>query len=387
MGSHGAHPTVLLGDYRLMFLSLIARAIWARRVRSLMTALGVGIGIGLIIAIFSVVSSVRDSLAVSAQITQADLLAVQRGLAGPTGGSIPEFCVDELESYEGVKDATGFLLTSVSFEDTPFFNIFGVRTEDRGLYLGEEQIVEGTYFQNPGEMGLGKIAADSLGLGVGDTLRLDSGEEFTVVGVFDTGNTYLDSGGITSLKEAQEVVGREGKVTLIAIYLDPEADKSAVAQQIESDKRFLKVISSPRLLETSSTVELAGALSWVLTAIALIMASIFVFNSMSTSVAERTRDIGILKAVGWSRWKVMGMFLGESLLLGLAGFAIGVLFGMGTVLVISHVPAARSFVGQSFDGQTLLVGLIVSLLLGLIGGAIPAISAFRLSPVEALRSE
>ena len=83
----------------------------------------------------------------------------------------------------------------------------------------------------------------------------------------------------------------------------------------------------------------------------------------------------------------MGMFLGESLLLSLVGFVIGILVGMGTVLVISRVPAAQSFVGPSFDGQTLLVGLIVSLLLGLIGGAIPAISAFRLSPVEALRSE
>lgn len=370
-----------------MFLSLIVRAIWARRVRSLMTALGVGIGIGLIIAIFSVVSSVRDSLGVSAQITQADLLAVQRGLAGPTGGSIPESCVDELESYEGVKDATGFLLTSVSFEDTPFFNIFGVRTEDRGLYLGEEQIVEGTHFQNPGEIGLGKIAADSLDLGVGDTLRLDSGEEFTVVGIFDAGNTYLDSSGVASLGDAQKVAGREGKVSLIAIYLDPEADKGAVAQQIESDKRFLKVISSPRLLEASGTVKMAGAVSWVLSAIALIMACIGVFNSMSTSVAERTRDIGILKAVGWSRLKVMSIFLGESLLLSLAGFVLGSLLGMGTILAVSHVPAARSFVGPSFDAEVFIVGLTVALLLGLVGGAIPAILAFRLSPAEALRSE
>ncbi len=352
-----------------------------------MTALGVGIGVGLIIAILTIVSGIRDSLGVSAEITQADLLAVQRGLAGPSGGSIPETCINDLETYEGVKIATGFLLTSVSFGQTSFFTIFGVRTEDGDLYLGEEQIIEGRYIQNSGEIALGKIAADSLGLSLGDSVDLDSGEEFSVVGIFDTGNAYLDSGGVTSLKDAQEVVGKEGKVTFIAIYLDPGTDKSAVAQQIESDKRFLKLISSPRLLEASSTVKLAGALSWVLSAIALIMACIGVFNSMSVSVSERTRDIGILKAVGWSRWKILGMFLGESLLLSLAGFAIGCILGTATILIVSNMPAASSFVGPSFAGQTFLVGLIVALVLGLVGGAVPAFSAFRLSPVEALRSE
>ncbi len=370
-----------------MFLSLIARAIWARRVRSLMTALGVGIGVGLIIAILTVASGIRDSLGVSAEITQADLLAVQRGLAGPSGGSIPETCIDELETYQGVKVATGFLLTSVNFGQTSFFSLFGVRVEDEGLYLGDEQIVEGTYIRKTGQIALGKIAADSLGLSVGDTLDLDSGQELTVAGIFDTGNAYLDSAGVVSLEQAQDIVGREGKVTFIAIYLNPGTDESAVAQQIESDKRFLKVISSPHLLQASSTVELAGALSWVLSAIALIMACIGVFNSMSVSVSERTRDIGILKAVGWSRWKILGMFLGESLLLSLAGFAIGCILGIATILIVSNIPAASSFVGPSFTGQTFLVGLIVALVLGLVGGVVPAFAAFRLSPVEALRSE
>ena len=191
----------------------------------------------------------------TAEITQADLVATQRGLAGPIGGSIPESCVKDIEGYEGVERATGFLLATLSLPGIPSFNLFGVRPEDRELYLDEQQIVRRRHIQNRGEVGLGKIAKDNLDLQVGSMLRLESGEEFMVAGIYETGNIYLDSGGIVSLEEAQEVTGREGKVTLIAIYLLPEVKEEKVIEQIESKKRYLKVIPSPHLLETSSSVE------------------------------------------------------------------------------------------------------------------------------------
>ena len=370
-----------------MFFSLIVKTIWARRTRSLLTAVGLGISIALIIAIFSLATNMKKELGISAQITQANLVAVQRGLAGPIGGSIPESCVEDIQRYEGVEKATGFLLTSVSLPGVPSFNLFGVRLEDRELYLSERQILEGDYIQNPGEIGLGKIARESLGLQAGGTLTLESGEEFTVAGVYETGNVYLDSGGIISLREAQDVSGREGKVTLIAIYSKPGADENKIAEEIQADKRYLKVIPSPSLLESSSSVQLVNTFAWVLSAIAVVMAGIGVLNTMSMSVAEQTGEIGILKAVGWSRWKVLEKVLGESLLLALGGFVIGSLLGVGIIWVVATLPAVQGFVSPSFDIVSFLVGLVIALFLGLLGGAVPAYTAFRLSPVDALHHD
>ncbi|MCX6000387.1 MAG: ABC transporter permease [Chloroflexi bacterium] len=208
-----------------------------------------------------------------------------------------------------------------------------------------------------------------------------------MVGIYQTGNVYFDSGGIVTLEEAQEIVGREGQVTLIAIYLLPGADRDGVVEQVESQWRYLKVTPSSQLLQTSATVDFGTTLAWVLCGIALIMGGIGVVNTMSLSVSERTREIGILKAVGWSRFRVLRMILGESLLLSLAGFGVGSLLGMGIVWGGLSLPSVKGFLSPSFGSDAFLMGLAAALVLGLLGGAFPAYRAFRLPPAEALRHE
>lgn len=369
-----------------MPFSLIARNIWARRTRSLLTILGISISITVVIAAFALATNLRDELGVTAQITQADLLATRRGLAGPTGSSIPESCIQDIAGYEGVRRTTGFLLTTVSLSQISSFNLFGVIPEDSDLYFSQQQL-DGVFIQNSGEIALGKLAQDSLNLPVGSTLELETGEKFRVVGIYETGNVYLDSGAIITLKEAQELAGREGKVTTIAIYLTDNADKDSIIGQIEANWRYLEVKTAPRFLETSATVGSANAMAWVLSVIAVIMGGIGVVNTMSMSVSERTREIGILKAVGWSQFRVLRMILSESLLLSLVGFGVGCLLGMGVIWVITSLPSVQGYISPSFSGDAFLIGLVVALLLGFLGGVFFAYKASRLSPTEALRYE
>jgi putative ABC transport system permease protein len=353
----------------------------------LLTSLGIGVSVAIVIAIFALANSLKGELGGVAQITQADLIVIQRGLPGPTGGSIPESRITDIAQYDEVERATGFLLATVTLPELASFNLFGVIPEDSDLYFSNSQIIEGGYIQNPGEIALGKIAWDSLDLQVGDTLELEIGKAFTIVGMYKTGNVYLDSGGIITLKEAQEIAGRDGKVALIAIYLMPGVDKDGVIEQIESRWRYLEVMPSPYLLETSVATQSINAFTWALSWIAIIMGCLGVVNTMSMSVSERTREIGILKAIGWSRFKVLRMILGESLLLSLLGFGIGSLFGVGAVWIVASLPIAKGFVTFSFGGDAFLIGLAIALIIGLIGGAFPAYRAFHLSPAEALRHE
>ncbi len=370
-----------------MLFSLVVKNLWARRIRSLLTILGIGVSIAVIIALFALATNLREELGVTAQITQADLVATQRGVSGPTGGSIPESRIKDIAKYPGVDRTTGFLLATISLSEISSFNLFGIIPEDKDLYLGELQVIDGSYIQNRGEIVLGKLSRDNLGLQVGEMLKLESGEELRVVGVYQTGNVYLDSGGIVTLEDAQEITGSEGKVTMIAIYLSPGADRDKIIEQIESQWRYLEVVSSPHLLETSATADFGNTLAWILSTIAVIMGGIGVVNTMSLSVSERTREIGILKAVGWSRFKVLRMILGESLLLSLVGFGIGSLLGIGAIWAVTSLSSVKGLISPSFSSDAFLIGLVVALLLGILGGAFPAYRAFRLSPVEALRHE
>jgi putative ABC transport system permease protein len=105
------------------------------------------------------------------------------------------------------------------------------------------------------------------------------------------------------------------------------------------------------------------------------------------SVSERTREIGILKAVGWSQFRVLRMILSESLLLSLVGFGVGCLLGMGVIWLITSFSSVQGYISPSFSGDAFLIGLAVALLLGFLGGVFPAYRASRLSPTEALRRE
>ena len=370
-----------------MPFSLIARNIWARRTRSLLTILGIGISIAVVIALFAMATNLRKELGRAVPTTQADLIATQKGLAGPTWGSIPESCIEDIAGYDGVQRTTGFLLMTVSLSQTASFNFFGVMPEDRDLYLSQQQLTRGGFIQNDSEIILGELAQDNLNLEMGSTLELKTEEEFRVVGIYETGSVYLDSGAIITLKAAQEVALREEKVTAIAIYLTDNTDKDSLVQQMETDWPYLEVTTAPHLLETSAMAKFGNAIAWVLSVIAVIMGAIGVINTMSMSVSERTREIGILKAVGWSRFRILRMILSESLVLSLVGFGIGCLLGMGAIWLVSSFPSVQGYISPSFSGGAFLIGLVVALILGLLGGALAAYGASRLSPTEALRHE
>jgi putative ABC transport system permease protein len=370
-----------------MLFSLVIRNLWSRRIRSLLTILGIGSGIAVIIAFFALASNLREGFQIAVQITQGDLIATQRGLTGLTGGSIPESNIEEIAGYEGVERTTGFLLATLSLPGVASINLFGVVPEHKEFYLDEQHITEGAYIQKQGEIVLGKLFRDNLGLRIGEMLKLESGKELRVVGTYRTGNVYLDNGGIVSIGDAQQITGREGKVTLIAMYLLPGADKDKIIEQIESEWRYLNVTPTASLLETSAIAELGNTLAWLVSIIAVIMGGIGVVNTMVLSVSERTREIGILKAVGWSRFKILRIVLSESLFLSLVGFGVGSVLGMGIIWLVTSLPIVKGLASLSFSNDAFLIGLVVALLLGILSGAFAAYRAIRLSPVEALRYE
>jgi putative ABC transport system permease protein len=110
-------------------------------------------------------------------------------------------------------------------------------------------------------------------------------------------------------------------------------------------------------------------------------------NTMVMSVFERTREIGILRAIGWRPSRVVRMILMESMLLSLGGAIVGTAGGIGLTLLLSRMPFVNGAIQNSVSPVIIAKGFIIALLVGLIGAAYPAFRGARLLPTEAIRHE
>jgi putative ABC transport system permease protein len=140
-------------------------------------------------------------------------------------------------------------------------------------------------------------------------------------------------------------------------------------------------------VKENKQVNYAMAFALMTSAVAVFIGGIGVLNTMFMSVFERTREIGILRAIGWRPSRVMRMILMESVLLSVGGGIIGTLGGLGLIKLLSHLPTVNGVVQAAISTQIVVTGFAIAIIVGLVGAAYPAYRGSRLLPTEALRHE
>jgi putative ABC transport system permease protein len=240
---------------------------------------------------------------------------------------------------------------------------------------------------------LGDVLAGSMHKAVGDQIEIQ-GSTYTVVGVFH-GGTALEAGAvIMPIDQLQVLSSLQGKVSGFHVRLrpapagEPEAAYLKRAQkQIEAALPGLNAQLASERASNNQFVTLAHAVAWGTSSIALLMGILGIANTMAMSVFERTREIGILRAIGWKSWRVLVLIQLEAVVLGLGGGIIGIGFGWGALHLLSTLPQTASVVSASIDPLHLLEALAIAVVSGLAAGALPAWRGAHLSPVEALRHD
>jgi putative ABC transport system permease protein len=188
----------------------------------------------------------------------------------------------------------------------------------------------------------------------------------------------------------QRLLGREGKVSGFHIRIErPDApgEMAAVRSRLAAAFPTLSVTESAEFAKNAQVMRLMRAMAWASSTVAMGMAFVAVMNTLLMSVMERTREIGLFSAIGWSASRVVRMIVLDGLILSAAGAAGGIGLGLAALRWISRHPKLSALFQPEVTGWVLAQGAGAAMLLGVLGGLYPAWRATRVNPMTLLRGE
>jgi putative ABC transport system permease protein len=222
---------------------------------------------------------------------------------------------------------------------------------------------------------------------VGDRIRL-GGKTFTIGGIFHSGDHFEDLGILLPLHTLEALSQRPGEVTSIGVTVDLGQDVKAVARRLEQRFPGVTAVTEPgQAIKVDTSSRLILSTGWIVSVLALIVGGIAVTNTMAMSVFERTREIGILRAVGWPGWRVGSMIVSEAVAICLLALALGCALGVAAAQVFVGRTELSGLISPTYTVSTFAWGLAFALGVGLVGALYPTWRAVRLAPVAALRHE
>jgi len=401
------------------YFSLAFKNVRKRGLRSWLTILGIFIGIAAVVSLISLGAGLKAAVLGQFGGLAVDILDVQNkqvGFAPPGSAVIEKLNDNDLEIIENVRGVKIVIPRLIRIGELEYNGIsgFGYGTDIPEEKENMEFIYEMFEFEaeqgrllktgDSGKILLGNNFLDSDDFGkpfaVGKKVKIND-KEFEIVGFLEkSSNFQLNSVLFLMHNDLSKLMDSGGEYDIFAVQVEDKDEIEEVAEAI-SDR--LKKDRNEKIGEETFTVETPlqslSAVNNVLNIINLIVigiATISLFvggvgiaNTMYTSVVERTREIGIMKAVGARNSDVMWLFLIESGLLGLVGGIVGALMGLGGAILVSNL--ANSALGNDLFivsvNYSLLFGAIgFSFFVGIISGVLPALQASKLNVVDALRS-
>ncbi|MFC1789741.1 ABC transporter permease [Patescibacteria group bacterium] len=400
------------------YFKIAIRNLRTRKLRSWLTILGIVIGIFLIMSLLSLSQGLQDTITQQLAAIGTDIVTIMPGditeiFTALIGGSeLTERDLETIKNTRGVEKVVPMLYKSeivkyqgesktVVLYGMDLRNATDLYKEDLGM-----QSAEGRWpTAGKRELLVGSLVPTTVlpGMKVG-TIATIKGRKFEVVGVLKSlGNGQDDSAISIDLEIFRQITGERGGAPQAVAKIAPGFSVERVAKDIEVNlKKNAKRVagqdeeSSYSVLTNETLLEIVGNVTGVIqlavvlfASIAIIVGGIGIMNTMYTSVRERTKEIGILKAVGAKNSTIVLIFLTEAGIIGLIGGIGGMILGLGSAKAVEFIGGMSStfYIQASITPGLIIFGLSFSFVVGCLSGFFPARSASKLKPVEALRYE
>ena len=377
----------------MRFHTFVLKNVVRRRIRSSLTVIGMAVAVGAVVALVGISSSSVQSFLDIYTSQKIAIIVDQRGAKQRLTSSLSETLGEEIAKIPGVKQVNAGLVDYTSLEE------FGVHALVVQGWVPDSAAMRSLNVQPGGHwltaadrrgVLLGEGLALSLEKGVGDKIPLFDDGVYTVVGIVKSSIPYESSSMWVSLAALQKFMGRQGQVTGYAIIVDDyenAAEVERIRAAIAALGSHIKAQTATDSVNSTTEIRFIRAMSWVTSAIAIFIGAIGMLNTMIVSVFERTHEIGILRAIGWRRWRIVRMILIESVLLSLTGGVVGTVSAVLLTPMLGRHPAVAGLINANITGDAVVLGIAMALCVGLLGAAYPAYRGAQLLPTEALRHE
>lgn len=383
----------------LLYLTRYAlRDIASKKLRAGLTVLGISIGIASLVSLFIVSLGMRTR--VESEINT--LLGSSVIVEARSGEPMSMYVVHLLDNIAGVERAVPVIIGSGLVESRNAF-ILAVPIEEMKSF---QTILSGSGISSPNVMEciMPEESAKKLGISVNSTVRIvtsyaQGGVSFKVVGLSEIGGLFQAalvgpaSVVVVSLEQGERILNKRGLADMVLIRVHNSSLMSNVVNAIRSTYPSLSVLTEEDVLKQSQSIlDTIDAVIFTISAISVVVAGVGTMNTITMSIREKIREIGILKSIGASPSQVLYIFLVEGLMLGLLGglFGSGLGIGLGYVIVVHLLPKFFGFqINLPFiiSHEPVLNGLVISIGAGFLSSLLPSWNASRIRPVEALRYE
>lgn len=356
------------------------------RIRLAISVGGVAFSVLLILIIRGLYSGITDQATEYIRSVDADLWVAQAGIPGDFFHStslVPEDAQAAIQAVDGVQDAVPLLSTTVVFRVRGTgvdLRIMGVDPES-GIG-GPPAIVEGRGTPGPGQIVVDRVFADNNGLEVGDALNVD-GVRLEIVGTARGGNAFVSQFGWAPISDVSGLLGVEDVVNYFLVRTTG-ADPEAVAARIEREVPGVQAITEEEFADKNTADLREGFLPiiWVLVVIAFAVGIAVIGLTIYTATLEKSREYGVLKAIGFSNRRLYGIGYQQALVSGMAGFAAGTVLSFALAAVLERfIP---SFATTIRGGDVALAGG-GALAMALLSSFIPVRPVARLDPASVFR--
>lgn len=387
----------------LGLLRYALRSLWARRMTSLATAGGIALLVFVLAASGMLASGMRRTVASAGDASRA--IVMQHDQWSEVGSLVDQTVLSLVAAAPGIRRdergapmVTGELVSSQILGATTegrlstllirgvSANVLSLRPEVH--LVGGRAIVPGTAEAIVGR----SLIAILPELALGQSFEIAAGRPVTVVGIFEAAGSVLESEVWVDLDSARSAIGQEGKLSSVTAQLEHEDSLDAFALPLTEDKQAGLDVAR----ESAYYTKISGGMADVITALGAIEAVIFSLGAVCATmivfygaVAQRRREVGVLRALGFGRRRILAAFLLESVALAMAGSVIGVALAMLTPLLDFTTVNFATGTDVAFeflpDPRALLTAVAVAVVVGLLGGVLPALRAARMNPVVAMR--
>ena len=405
---------MLIDNIKLAFVNL-----GHRRLRSWLTMIGIFIGIAAVVSLIGLGEGLRTAITSQFGFLGSDILSVQASglnFAGPPGtgtvNPLSDTLIDDLQKINGVEAAFNRKVKIITqeFSDRQrigyagsvptgenrknFEKMLNLKVDSgRMLRDGDERsVVLGNDFTNSERFG--------RAVKVGDRI-LVNGASFNVVGILKKKGSFTIDSVVLANEDVKDIFPDDGTTSIIVVKVRDESQIDLIKESVEKlmrKERDVKlgeedfIVSTPqKTLETlNSTLFAVQLFVYIIASISLAVGGIGIMNTMYTAVLERTKEIGIMKAIGARNSSIFTIFFFESGFLGMVGGVIGIILGIMIaegLSFIGRIVLGSELIQATISPQLIIGALLFSFCLGTFFGVLPALQASKMQPVDALRSK